>query len=100
MSNKLKKHSAGFEKAKSSLEETAKENGGMNLTVELMKKFTESEDESERITDDEFYEIVEEMSNGDFVLYKVSRVHEGKESRGMMVCYKGTTLAFTKEQEA
>ena len=99
MSNKLKKRSEGFENVRKDLEDEIKKEGGINLTPDLMKKYTENEDEKLKVTEDEFYDIITEMSEGDYVIYKVSQVNKGQEKRGMMVCHIGTVLAFAKATE-
>lgn len=100
MSNKLKKTSPGYEKVKEEIKKKIKESGGLNITPSFMKLFTENEDESMKITEDEFYSILSEVSEKEnFTLYKIQQISDGKESRALMVCDAGTTIAFVKKPD-
>lgn len=96
MSNKLKKYSKGYEKAKEKLISIVEEKDGINLTPKFMKEnFTDISDEDEKITEDEFYSILSELADGeDYKLYKIERISKGKPERGMMLCNGKTELTF------
>lgn len=97
MSNKLKKKSPCYGEAKNRLIEMIKKEGGLNIEPSVMKQFTENEDETKCISQDEFFDILSELSEGEYKLYKVSQVHHGKEERGLMICNKETIIAFVKD---
>lgn len=96
MSNKLKKYSKGYEKAKQKLINIVEEKDGINLTPKFMKEnFTDISDEDEKITEDEFYSFLSELAEGDeYKLYKIERISKGKLERGMMLCNGKTELTF------
>lgn len=99
MSNKLKKYSPGFKEAEETLRNKIIEEGGVNITPQLMDQFTEIEDEGRPITEDEFYTILDNLQNEGFKLYKISCVSNGKEIRGMMICDSNTNVVFVKQPE-
>ena len=100
MSNKLKKKSKNYDKVMVEIRKAVEEQGGINVTPEFMKKFTDCEDEKNRIKEDEFYEILAKLSEEGYKVYKVSCVTNGKETRGMMICNKKTTVAFVQTPES
>ena len=97
MSNKLKKFSEGYKETKNEIRELIEKEGGLNVTPALMRKFTEVEDESKKITDDEFYTALSELTEEGYRLYKIVQVCKGREERGMMICSKDTTVAFARD---
>lgn len=101
MSNKLKKVNEAMVKAKKKIEELIAENDGVNLTPQFMKnEFTEVEEEKDRISEDEFYNMVSEMAeSGEYCLYKVEKITEGKPARGLMICAKNTELVFMNKDK-
>lgn len=100
MSNKLKKRSLGYDKAKEEIKKEVKEKGGVNISPSFMKQFTESEDEETKITENEFYSVLSELSEKEnFTLYKVYQISNGKESRALMICDTGTSIAFVKKPD-
>ena len=99
MSNKLKKFSEGYNEVKGNIRKLIEDEGGVNVTPEMMRKYTEVEDEKLKITDDEFYTLLSELTEEGYRLYKISQVCKGKETKGMMICSKDTTVAFAKDQK-
>ena len=97
MSNKLKKFSEGYNEVKASIRKLIDKEGGINVTPEFMKEYTKVEDEKLKITDDEFYTLLSELTEEGYRLYKVSQVCKGRETKGMMICAKDTTVAFVKD---
>ena len=99
MSNKLKKFSEGYNEVKGNIRKLIEDEGGVNVTPEFMNQFTKVEDDNLKITEDEFYTIIAELSDEGYRLYKISQVCKGKETKGMMICSKDTTVAFVKDQK-
>ena len=107
MSNKLKKRSADYEKIKEDLKEKIKKEGGLNITPDTVRSYVELEEGSEvtvkeselTCTYDEFFEIISELSNDGYFLFKIVQVHNGKETRGLTLCDKDTKIAFVKVPE-
>ena len=101
MSNKLIKRSEGYNKVKQKIVDKVNEEGGININGTLLSEcISVSGNDEGKCTEDEFYSILEEMSNSGFCLYKVEKVIDGKSSKGMMICTKDTILAFVKDNEA
>ena len=97
MSNKLKKTSPAYNEVKKTLREKIEKEGGLNVEPKLMKQFTECEDETKSITQDEFFDILAQLSDEGFKLFKISQICKGKEERGLMICNEDTIIAFTKD---
>lgn len=95
MSNKLKKKSEGYKWADAEIRKRVTEERGINVTPEFMREFTECEDKEKKITQDEFFDILSKMSDDDFEIFKIVKVSKSTESRGMMICPAGTTVAFS-----
>lgn len=114
MSTKLVKKSKGYEAARKKLVALLEENGGANITgpmivdfvgMENLKKDSDEEKKSsgkkekksdEFCTEDEFYQILEDLSNEGYGLYKITQISKGKESRAMMICNPDSFIAFVK----
>lgn len=96
MSNKLKKTSAGYSEALKNLRDRVNKEGGLNIVPDLMKEYTEIEDENKAITEDEFFDICAKLSDEGFHLYKICQICKGKETRGLMLCSSDTVVAFTQ----
>lgn len=100
MSNKLIKRSEGYEKVKKRITDKVNKEGGININGTLLSEcISVSGKDEDKCTEDEFYSILEEMSNTGFCLYKIEKVIDGKSSKGMMICTKDTILAFVKDNE-
>lgn len=98
MSNKLKKRSKDYEAIKNELRGKIEKEGGVNVTPDMVKEYTEeSEGDHLTCTYDEFFEILSELSNDGYSLFKITKLCEGKETRGLMVCNKDIVVAFTKD---
>ena len=98
MSNKLAKHSSGYKTAKKKIIERIEKEGGINITPEFMKEFTEVPEGEEPITEEEFYKILDDLQKkGKFKLFKISQICEDKETRGLMICNSNTIVAFAKD---
>lgn len=97
MSNKLKKTSPAYNEAKKTLREKIKMEGGLNIEPNVMRQFTDCEDETKSISQDEFFNILSELSDEGFKLFKISQVCKGDEKRGLMICNEDTIIAFTKD---
>lgn len=95
MSNKLKKKSPNYEKVKDELREKIKKEGGLNVTPELVKSYTEGNGEV-TCTYDEFFDILSELSDNGYSLFKIVQMCKGEETRGLMICDSETTVAFAK----
>ena len=100
MSNKLKKVSHGFGEVKNSIKQKLEGEGGVNVTPDWVKEFTECEDKDKVITEDEFYTILAELVDKDgYRMYKIIQVSKDGETRGMMLCAPNTSLVFYKDSE-
>lgn len=97
MSNKLKKFSLGYKETYEELKKRILETGGLNITPELMKEFTETDPDGKPITEDEFYSVLDNLQKDGFRLYKISQICKDKEIRGMMICSSDTVVAFAKQ---
>ena len=101
MSNKLKKSSPGFNEVKELIKKKIREEGGVNVTPDWIKEFTEVEDEKKKVTQDEFYTILAELVEKDeFRMYKIVQISKDGETRGMMLCDPDTSLVFYKEPKS
>ena len=100
MSSKLKKTSPGFNEVKERIKKRIEEEGGVNVTPDWVKEFTEAEaeDEKNKVTQDEFYTILADLVEQDnFRMYKIVSISKDGETRGMMLCAPNTSLVFYKE---
>ena len=97
MSNKLIKRSYGFNEAKEWLRKKVEDEGGLNVTIELINKLKESGIEVKDM--DELIDILSELSEDGYPIYRISRVCKGSESKGMMICSPTTVVAFTQNPE-
>ena len=101
MSNKLKKSSPGFNEVKELVKKKIEEEGGVNVTPDWVKEFTEIEDEEKVVTQDEFYTILAELVEKDeFRMYKIVQISKDGETRGMMLCAPNTSLVFYKDPKS
>ena len=93
MSNKLIKRSPDYRKVKEWLREKADKEGGVNITTELM-----SSEECGSITYNEFIDILGELSDEGYNLFKVEKACNGIKTGGMMICRKDVVIAFVKDR--
>lgn len=98
MSNKLVKRSEGYENVKKKLIEKVNKEGGINLNGKLILEYI-GEDDAKKCSEEEYFKILEELSNEGYCLYKIEKVAQGKSSKGMMLCKEDVTLAFLKPEE-
>ena len=95
MSNKLVKRSKAFEVVKKELKERVEKAGGLNISIDILDEYTKRE--VDPVTDEEFYKILEELSNEGCRLFKIERVEDCKNEKALMICMRDLTIAFVQD---
>lgn len=97
MSNKLIKRSHGYLESKEWIKKRLDETGGINVSVDLVQDMNDAGLSLEDF--DQLLDILAELSDDGYPIYKISRVCKGEETKGMMICSPETVVAFAKNPE-
>ena len=97
MSNKLVKKPEGYKEGKEWIKKKLDAEGGLNVTIELLDEMNESGIKCKNM--ETLIEILSDLSDDGYPIYKISRVCKGEESKGMMICSPATVVAFTQNPE-
>lgn len=110
MSNKLIKRSEYYGNVKEIIRNKIEKEGGINVSPELITEYIYPDEDDQpkskehekskedKVTYEEFVDILTELSQSGYILFKIAQISDGKEKRGIMICRADTTIAFAKAE--
>ena len=97
MSNKLVKKPVGYKEGKAWMKSKLDVEGGVNVQLELLDEINAAGIEIKDM--EALIEILSDLSDEGYPIYRISRVCNGEETKGMMICHPSTVVAFTQNPE-